>query len=98
MNATRLRNSNEYGYPPGFAVEFEKIQGEDRAAIDHFIKRSLRTLHALVHELNAETLDREKISELFLSIHPNDSTRLSHIRKSVKHGFRHFRLRKEDAY
>jgi len=96
-NFDRADNSHWYGYPPGFAIEFEKVSGEARAAIDHFVKRSLRTLLALDHELKSRTPDRQKINKLFLALHPKESTRLSHIRKSVQKSYRHFRLRKMDG-
>ena len=98
VNARKASGASEFPYPPGFAVEFEKIDGSARAEIDHFVKRSLRALRALVHELEAGNPDREKINHLFLEIRPHDSIRLHHIRKTVRQSERYFRLRKIDAY
>ena len=96
VNHRKLKNKDGYPYPPGFAVEFEKIFGEMRAQIDNFVKESLRTLRALVHELAEPKPDREMISRLFLSLRPGDSTHLNHIQKTVREEFRYFRLRKLD--
>ena len=98
VNPLKMKTNQGFPYPPGFAVEFEKISGEMRAAIDQYVKKSLRTLRALVYELNLPVSDREKIIRLFISLRPGDSTRLNHIRKVVKQEFRHFRLRKLDSY
>lgn len=97
-NPQKMKNNEGFPYPPGFAVEYEKIPGELRAEIDQFVKKSLRTLKTLVYELKLPDTDREKISRLFLELRPGDSTRLNHIRKVVKQEFRHFRLRKLDNY
>lgn len=96
-NPKKLKNRTGFPYPPGFAVEFEKISGDSRADIDQFVKKSLRILRALVHELARLEPDRERISRLFLDMRPGDSTHLNHIRKIVKQEFRLFRLRKTDA-
>jgi hypothetical protein len=97
VNPMRMKNGEGFTYPPGFAVEFEKISGELRAELDQFVKKSLRTLKALVYELRLPEIDHDKITHMFLSLRPGDSTRLSHIRKVVRHDFRHFRLRKLDT-
>lgn len=97
VNARKSKGRTEFPYPPGFAAAFEKIDSTARAEIDHFVKRSLRALRALVHELEAENPDREKINHLFLQVRPNDSIRLNHIRKTVREEIRYFRLRKLDT-
>jgi hypothetical protein len=98
VNSKKMRPNQGFPYPPGFAIEFEKITGEMRAAVDQYVKKSLRTLKTLVYELSLPIADREKIIRLFISLRPGDSTRLNHIRKIVKQEFRHFRLRKMDSY
>lgn len=94
-NSDRKRkNSDRWIYPPGFAVEFESMEGKERALVNHFVIRSLRVLRALKYELKQPALDRDQIRSLFLSLRPGDSLNLNHIRKIVQQEFRHFRLRK----
>ena len=82
--------------PPGFAVEYERLNNEARAKIDSFVKRSLRILRALSFELSQSELNRERISHLFLVLRPGDSVHLNHIRKVVKQELRHYRLRNDE--
>ncbi len=81
-------------YPPGFAVEFENMDGKNRLLVSRFVIKSLRMLRMLTHELEQPAPDRDKIRSLFISYRPGDSINLNHIRKIVKQEFRHYRLRR----
>jgi len=96
INPQKMKNRSGYPYPPGFAVEFEQISGEDRAELDHLVKKTLRMLRALNFELNRTPQDREKIKNLFSQLRPGESLHLNHIKKVVRLESRHFRVRKTD--
>lgn len=81
-------------YSVGFAVEFERISNEDRAAIDLYVRFILRTLRAIAYELKNSPVDKEKVRELFKKIKPDDSLHLNHIKKVVQKELRYFRLKK----
>ncbi len=95
INPRKMKNRTGFPYPPGFAVEFERISAEERAEIDQFVKKNLRILRTIAYELTQPNPDREKIKELFLKLRPEDSLHLNHIKKVVKYELRHFRIRKQ---
>ena len=81
------------GLHRGFALEFQRIFPEDRAAIDEFVRKKTRVFRAVCHELGKHKPDPGLIKELFASICPDESTHLSHIKRVCREELRYFRLR-----
>lgn len=79
---------------PGFGVEFDQLSREDHEVIDAFVRRKLRILRSISHELNYKPRNVDKIKSLFSEIHPDESQHLNHIKKVVNQELRFFRLRK----
>jgi hypothetical protein len=81
-------------YPKGFAVEFFRMDPEHKELIDMYVRRMVRVIRNLVHELESEKPDIARIKSQFHEICPKESTHLSHIRKVINEEMKHFRLRK----
>jgi hypothetical protein len=60
----RTTHHSDEEYPVGMGIMFRNLPTENKAEIDHYVRRSCRVLRALFFELNRANINEVKIEEL----------------------------------
>jgi len=96
--AWNSRENSSYRLGPnrraGFAAEFESLSLAEREVVDRYVRHRNRAFRLLAFELDRPDPDPALIKAIFRQLCPGESSHARHVRKTVQHELRHFRLRK----